>query len=154
MPMRPLQPCPAPGCNLLTTHGRCAAHLRAERQQFDAGRGTATARGYGPAHRQWRAAILARDPLCVRCGRKPSTVADHIVPLRDGGTWALSNGQGLDVDCHAVKTAEDVRRRKDGRAEGVCPSKTPGAIAGDRARRQARAAAKLEEKGPQGEGTR
>ena len=114
-PMRPGHPCGQVGCSAVTTSRYCPAHapirLRAERADLDARRGSAAARGYGPRHKQWRATLLADHPICDRCGREPATVADHIVPLRDGGTWALSNGSALCRNCHAVKTGEDVRRR-------------------------------------------
>ncbi len=59
--------------------------------------------------------VLHRHPLCVACklaGRvRLSTVADHVVPLDpknpSQGDWHLKNGQGLCVDCHAVKTASE-----------------------------------------------
>lgn len=110
MPTRPLRPCSR--CGRLGAGRLCEIHLREERRALDARRGKTAARGYGGHHREWREVILARDPICCRCGRKPSTIADHIVPLEDGGTWELSNGQGLDGRCHAIKTGEDVRRRR------------------------------------------
>ena len=48
--------------------------------------------------------ILARDPVCKDCGSAPSTEADHIVALEDGGTWEMTNGQGLCKPCHSRKT--------------------------------------------------
>lgn len=71
------------------------------------GRESAGRRGYGADHRRWRAAILARDPLCKACGVAASTEADHVVPLRAGGGWELENGQGLCRTCHARKTARE-----------------------------------------------
>ena len=56
--------------------------------------------------------VLARNPLCCACHKEASQHADHVVPLHDGGTWALTNGQGLCHSCHSVKTAEDRRKRK------------------------------------------
>lgn len=63
--------------------------------------------------------VLARDPICKKCNRCPSTHADHIKPHK--GDWALfcdmANLQGLCASCHSKKTAgEDggfgnVRRR-------------------------------------------
>ena len=64
--------------------------------------------------------VLARNPLCVDpFKRHPnaavlSTIADHIVPLHDGGGWALENGQGLCGRCHAVKTARETMSRGQG----------------------------------------
>lgn len=62
--------------------------------------------------------ILARDPLCMiqkLCGRglgpdrlpAPSTVADHILPLRRGGGWEIENGQGCCKACHDWKTRRE-----------------------------------------------
>jgi hypothetical protein len=36
-------------------------------------------------------------------------IADHIVRIKVGGTWDLSNGQGLCESCHATK------RQREGR---------------------------------------
>lgn len=41
----------------------------------------------------------------------PSTDADHIVRLEDGGGWSLSNGQGLCASCHGRKTAGETRAK-------------------------------------------
>lgn len=66
----------------------------------------------GHARTKLRAAVLRRDPLCVRClaaGRATvSTEADHIVPVHKGGSNDLSNMQGLCADCHRRKTADDL----------------------------------------------
>lgn len=70
-----------------------------------------------------RRRVLQRDPVCKRCGRAPSVIADHIVPAgeavrqvqesgrfpldRYAGFFLLSNLQGLCRSCHAIKTNED-----------------------------------------------
>jgi 5-methylcytosine-specific restriction protein A len=81
-------------------------------------RGTTHERGYG---RQWqllRQVVLNEEPVCRRCmarGRvTAATVVDHIRPLRDGGDHDRGNLQPLCVDCHAVKTQQDVRARRPG----------------------------------------
>jgi 5-methylcytosine-specific restriction enzyme A len=79
----------------------CPVH-RADRR-----RPNATARGYDHKHRLWRAQILARDRICTLCGRAPSVVADHIVPLARGGDWSLENGRGTCQSCHSRRTARD-----------------------------------------------
>jgi len=43
--------------------------------------GSTTARGYGHAYQQARAALLARKPLCHWCRKAPATTADHDPPL-------------------------------------------------------------------------
>jgi len=98
--------CLAPGCTSRVPRGYCPQHRPKDE------RPNASRRGYGAQHRKWRELILNRDPLCVRCLPRivPATVADHIIPIRDGGErFALSNGQGLCARCHAQKTAEDLR---------------------------------------------
>jgi 5-methylcytosine-specific restriction enzyme A len=54
-------------------------------------------------HRHWRSVILTRDPICRMCNAAPSVVADHRIPLRQGGTWSYDNGQGLCKRCDGVK---------------------------------------------------
>lgn len=93
------RPCLAAGCPYLASkNGYCTGHgkpILAERQ--------AQRRIYSsPQHKTWRAIILHRDPICVRCKEAPTVVADHITPLRSGGTWALSNGRGLCRHCDGV----------------------------------------------------
>ncbi|MCK4624021.1 MAG: HNH endonuclease [Phycisphaerae bacterium] len=52
--------------------------------------------------------VLARDPICRICKRKPTTEADHIVPIREGGArYDLANLQGLCKPCHSRKTATE-----------------------------------------------
>ena len=66
--------------------------------------------------------MLARDPVCVdpfgiHAQRReviPSTDADHIVRLEDGGGWGLENGQGLCAECHGRKTAGETRAKPRG----------------------------------------
>jgi len=116
MPMRPATPCTAPGCRYTTRTGsRCAAHRRADQRELDARRGSASSRGYGARHRDWRAAIIARDPLCVAClavGRvTPTRVADHVLPVAQGGEWTMENGQGLCDRHHNVKRAHERQGR-------------------------------------------
>lgn len=62
-----------------------------------------------------RMAVLAEQPLCVKCQAgecshpKPCYLladeVDHIVPLAMGGAEDASNLQPLCRDCHAEKTA-------------------------------------------------
>ena len=117
MPFKAPTPCTYPNCPTLTTTARCPAHppyrYRREIKRKDT-RPSRQARGYGRQHEKWRKLILHRDPLCVMCVKNPfrfpkrkATVADHIIPLKQGGTFALSNGQGLCHSCHARKTRHD-----------------------------------------------
>jgi 5-methylcytosine-specific restriction protein A len=82
--------------------GRCAAHNR----EYERGRGSGAARGYGHAWQRLRKLILARDPICKAQGcNQASSQVDHIVSRRRGGTDDPSNLQGLCRGHHSSKTA-------------------------------------------------
>jgi len=67
-------------------------------------RGSAHARGYDRSHQRRRTLVLHRDPICRGCQRQPSTIADHIIRISDGGSKSdLTNQQGLCTDCHGYK---------------------------------------------------
>ena len=58
-----------------------------------------------PAWRRLRVKVLLRDPMCMSRGcRRLATVADHIIPRRQGGTDDLENLQGLCQSCHSRMT--------------------------------------------------
>lgn len=105
------------GCPKLTRGTRCERH-EAEFQlrkasEYDAQRPSPAARGYDERHREWRAKVLKRDPICVcGCG-EPSTVADHIIPIRDGGArFDLKNGQGMAESCHNAKRGRESKGKR------------------------------------------
>lgn len=57
------------------------------------------------AWRKLRAFVLQRDPFCKAPGcNRPSTVADHIVPRRQGGTDDPAQLQGLCASHHSIFT--------------------------------------------------
>jgi len=88
--------------------GACASHLSDQAKIEDHDRGSSAKRGYGAQHRAWRKLVLHRHPVCViqvLCNGALSIVADHIVPLNRGGTFAETNGQGACEDCHNWKRA-------------------------------------------------
>jgi 5-methylcytosine-specific restriction protein A len=100
--------CNEPGCPELCLTRYCEKHSRKAWREIDERRGKTAERGYGGRHRKWRQLVLARDSVCVTCkavGRiTVATVADHIVPLSQGGSWSLDNGQGLCASCHGRKS--------------------------------------------------
>jgi len=57
---------------------------------------------------------LRRDPICKKCDRYPSTVADHIVAHRGDERlfFDAKNLQGLCEGCHAIKTAGEMATRR------------------------------------------
>lgn len=108
MPTAPRKPCSSPGCPELTAGSKCDEHAAAA----DKARGTSTQRGYGKAHRvQFREGVLARQPICQMCRRKPSTEADHYPKSkRDLLRLGLNSndpryGRGLCHECHSSHTA-------------------------------------------------
>lgn len=107
MPRAPLKPCRHPGCAALATSGYCPAHPR--RVMRDR-RPSAAARGYNGEWQTIRAIVLAEEPCCRKCG-EPSSMVDHITPLRQGGTHARENLQALCRSCHGKKTARDGSRK-------------------------------------------
>lgn len=60
--------------------------------------------------RKLRFQVLRNYPICNDCKRLPSTVADHIKPVRLGGNfWDIENLQGLCASCHNKKSANEAR---------------------------------------------
>lgn len=97
--------CPEPGCPELTDGGRCERHKKTRERR----RGSSAKRGYGAAHRAMRKRVLREEPICRICRRRPSSIADHIVPREAGGSDERENYQGACKPCHDAKT-----RREDG----------------------------------------
>ena len=69
-----------------------------------------------------RVRVIQAFPICARCDRSISQIADHIVPARNAisqarlsgkyldrnaGYFLMSNLQGLCRPCHYLKTMED-----------------------------------------------
>lgn len=80
------RPCIEPSCPALTERTRCAQH---ERQRD---RGRRPPDQYPHRYRVNRAIVLAGEPRCYVPGcTTPATTADHIVPLRDGGSHDTDN---------------------------------------------------------------
>lgn len=116
MPLRPLKPCGARGCNALTRNARfCDAHA-------DLGKAWAGRQGSGRGGRPWRrlrAQVLKRDnhlcqcSECKRLGRlRSADEVDHIVPVAAGGTDELGNLQAINNECHKAKTLLDAKVRR------------------------------------------
>ena len=128
MPIAPKRPCAQPGCRNLCDGRYCQDHALAARASdgelaWRTTKTSASSRGYGAAWRKLRIMILARDPICVRCGRMPSVVVDHLKPKARGGDDSPDNLQGLCDSCHTKKTASDrwgsdVLNRRHGNAGG------------------------------------
>lgn len=78
----------------------------------------ATPRQRGRAWMATRERWLRDHPCCVMCYSKGRVMIaqelDHITPLWAGGKDDESNYQSLCVECHAEKTAEEVKQRAGG----------------------------------------
>jgi len=128
MPQRPPRSCAEPGCPALAYGGpRCEKHrqayeerlaarrdygerYRSHDREYDRGRGTAAARGYGAEWRPKRARFLAAHPTCI-CGQ-PAQHVHHLRARRDGGTDEWSNLVALCSPCHnRVEPRSGVTRR-------------------------------------------
>lgn len=108
----PARICSKPGCPAIhdgATGSRCPPHTKAAKQDH-----WAKTRAYSSkAHREvFRAQVLARDHLCVLCG-KIATVADHYPKSRQDLEQLGMNpddpahGRGLCKGCHDTETARN-----------------------------------------------
>lgn len=81
-----------------------------------------------------RRRILARDPICRwREGcTQPATIADHIIPVAEGGSDDESNGQGLCAEHHDRKTRDEQARGRARRSTRRPERPHPGVKASDR----------------------
>ena len=121
MPRKAPTPCRYPGCAaVLATAGYCDQHRVAVHRDYGrARRGFDAEVGFYQSAR-WRtvrAAFLREHPLCRVCAARgrvvAAVVADHVVPLKDGGArfdWA--NLTGCCVSCHNRKTARETAARR------------------------------------------
>jgi 5-methylcytosine-specific restriction protein A len=107
-------PCRAPA---LSGSAYCQQHQKPPEQRVEAAqhernrtRKEPWRKWYHTAHwKRLRTLVLARDPICKRCNRNASTIADHIRAHK--GAWHLfvdmANLQGLCKVCHDIKTATE-----------------------------------------------
>ena len=111
MPIAAKKPCAQMGCRVLVTsaQGRCDAHRRQARREFDSSRGSASERGYNHRWAKARATYLRSHPLCVMCRERgrlvPATVVDHIKAHKGDQDlfWDVEgNWQSLCAPCHNI----------------------------------------------------
>jgi len=80
-----------------------------------------------------RRVVLARDPVCVMCERRASTVADHVKAHK--GVWALfcdlDNLQGICDECHSLKTAKEDGGFGNAQFAGKHPETRVATVTGD-----------------------
>ena len=109
MPTASLKPCGQPGCQALTSSGRCDAHKSNDTRKSSGQRGY-TYR-WDRLSQSWR----KRNPLCVVCESNdkvtPVALVDHIVPthVAPDRMFDETNLQSLCRPCHKVKTDADLK---------------------------------------------
>lgn len=108
---RSLSVCVEPGCPELTESPRCEAHDRRARREREAGRPSATARGYDAEWRRTRAAFLQSHPICEdpEVCIEPATDVDHVDGLGPKGPRGHdpNNLRALCHSHHSRRTARD-----------------------------------------------
>lgn len=112
VPTAPLHPCPAKGCGVLVSKGRCAKH--GGPHKWDAPRANPVVRKRGHWLMDARRRLFERQPLCEPCqqaGRLTvATIRDHKIPLAEGGTEDESNEQAICEPCHRAKSQQEAMR--------------------------------------------
>jgi len=126
MPQAAPRACSSPGCPALTRKRFCEPHDQEDSRRRDADRGSSAQRGYGARWQRLRPIIIARDPVCKACGRKPSTEVDHIKPKAAGGTDEMENLQGLCKPCHTKKTYAEAQGGRGGLISGALAARPEG----------------------------
>lgn len=103
------KPCNQRDCPEVAAEGKgqCPTHLRAR----DRERGTSSQRGYNSAkHKRFRRKVLLKDPVCVVCTLRLSTVADHWPQSKKAldelglDSSDPAYGRGLCHPCHSRET--------------------------------------------------
>jgi 5-methylcytosine-specific restriction enzyme A len=112
MPQAPPRACKS-GCPYLQP---CPVHRK---QRWADRQGSRQARGYGARHEQLRQQLLRERPFCELCGIRPSSVADHRIPLARGGQTVRANYQALCTACSARKTAREGANSRSGLPSGI-----------------------------------
>jgi 5-methylcytosine-specific restriction protein A len=105
--------CSVPGCPTIhdgATGSRCPSHYKAARRTRNQKTSVYKTAGHT---KRFRPGVLDRDPICVLCNIRASTVADHYPKSREE-LVALGfdpddpkHGRGLCKPCHDSETAKN-----------------------------------------------
>jgi 5-methylcytosine-specific restriction protein A len=123
VPYAPKKPCAHPGCGQLVPRGRCDAHKKEKRARLDedAYRMLAHAFYKGKPWKATREQVLMRDPVCVRCNRRPSSIGAHKAHTlrwcmeeneRMDLALDLANLEGCCAPCHNRESGQQARVRQ------------------------------------------
>jgi 5-methylcytosine-specific restriction protein A len=114
MPTSSLRPCATPRCPTLVRSGRCDAHGGPRKAWQPSQHSRTSTRLRGHANQQRRRALFQREPFCRPCmaqGKHTiATIADHAIPLAEGGVDDMSNLESICRDCHQKKTQAESQR--------------------------------------------
>lgn len=116
-PVAPLRPCPHPGCPALVKGGRCDVHGGPyPEHRWSTDRRQDVHRLRGRANQERRTRLFMRESLCRACVQQgrvaAATVADHVIPLAEGGRDNEANLQPLCRFCSDAKTQAEAIRGK------------------------------------------
>jgi 5-methylcytosine-specific restriction enzyme A len=92
-------------------------------------------RGYDAKHEALRRQVLSEEPICRRCGFRPSVIGDHIVALSLGGKTVRGNLQGLCERCSRSKTGKEGACMRAALASGLQATAKVGGPGSPMARR-------------------
>jgi len=121
VPRAALKACSVPGCPRTCRAGarRCSDHRKGT-----SAKGASPTQGVydSPVWKRLRRRVLQEEPICRLCHTNPSTVADHIVELLDGGApYDRANLQGSCHRCNVAKGQRAAQRRRARDAAGGAP---------------------------------
>ena len=97
----------------MVNKGRCEAHTRQKRRQYDESRLSSSERGYDHQERKVRNHKANINPLCERCLKRglvvPLDIVHHIMPIDTHPELRLvmSNLESLCIECHDIEHKED-----------------------------------------------
>lgn len=109
-PRRTPRPCPSPGCPELIDPGSTLCPRGHGRKPWSTSSRTSKLSGSAQAKRARR--ILRRDHgICYLCGHPGANIADHVIPLAEGGADDENNLRAAHASpCHEAKTEAEKRR--------------------------------------------
>jgi len=121
MPQSSNKVCAFSNCQKATHNKYCTEHEQTQREswkEYDKARPSASRRGYDVRWQDYREIYLRHNPLCALCLKggkhKEASIVDHIMPHRGDMSlfWDADNHQSLCVQCHNIKTRQEINERR------------------------------------------
>lgn len=113
--------CKSPMCPVLIEEGQgryCLKHAPEKKKEFKQRmRKYSSERDPFLESKEWRRirkVVIAEEPVCFKCHRKPSVDAHHVKPRQEYPELKLerSNLRGICKSCHWVETQREQRLRR------------------------------------------